>query len=164
MIHPMAQDTISEFAVSAGSSRRGEPLHFLGETVFVKVSHQDTSGAFEVIEELTQPESGPPLHLHKSQDEWLYVLEGTFVFDINGQRTEASAGSSAFLPKGVPHTFQNVGNSPGKLLAVVAPAGIERFFQALAESCAGGPPEPMALQHIFQENGVELLGPPLAVR
>jgi quercetin dioxygenase-like cupin family protein len=164
MIRPMAQDRIAEFAVSAGCSRSGEPLRFLGETVFVKVSHEDSSGAFEVVEELTPAQGGPPLHLHRGQDEWLYVLEGKFVFEMNGQRTEASAGCSVFLQKGVPHTFQNIGNSAGRLLAVVAPAGIERFFRALAQSCVGESPAPTALQRIFQEHGVELLGPPLASR
>jgi uncharacterized cupin superfamily protein len=117
-----------------------------------------------VIEEITASQGGPPLHLHKGQDEWLYVLEGKFLFEINGEQIEASAGSSVLLRRCVPHTFQNIGNSPGKLLAVVAPAGIERFFRALAQSCLEGTPEPTALQCIFKEYDVELLGPTLAAR
>jgi quercetin dioxygenase-like cupin family protein len=124
----MRQDTIAECAVNANCSRSGDPLHFLGETVFIKVSSEDTTGVFEVVEEITPPQAGPPLHLHKRQDEWLYVLEGKFLFEINGQRIEAPVGHSIFLPRGVPHTFQNIGNSPSKLLAVVAPGGIERFL------------------------------------
>jgi mannose-6-phosphate isomerase-like protein (cupin superfamily) len=160
----MRQDTIAGFEVRAGQSRSGEPLRLLGETIFVKVSADDTAGAFEVAEEITPPQGGPPLHLHKREDEWLYVIDGKFLFEMNGGRIEASAGSSVFVPRGVPHTFQNIGNSPGRLLGVVAPAGIERFFRAPAQICVEGPPEHTVVAPLFEKYGLELLGPPLAAR
>jgi mannose-6-phosphate isomerase-like protein (cupin superfamily) len=159
----MTQD-IAGFVVEAGQSRSGEPLRLLGETIFVKVSGDDTTGAFEVAEEITPPQGGPPLHLHKREDEWLYVVEGKFLFEMDGRRLEASAGNSVFVPRGVPHTFQNIGDSPGRLLGLVAPAGIERFFRALAEICVDGPPALAALSPLFENYGLELLGPPLGAR
>jgi hypothetical protein len=35
------------------------------ETIFVMVLGDDTAGAFEVAEEITPPQSGPPLHPHR---------------------------------------------------------------------------------------------------
>jgi uncharacterized cupin superfamily protein len=115
-----------------------------------------------VVEEITPSQGGPPLHLHKREDEWLYVIDGKFLFEMNGRRIEASVGSSVFVPRGVPHTFQNIGNSPGRLLAIVTPAGTERFFRALGQLCQNGPPAPTVLRPLFAEYGLELLGSPLA--
>jgi mannose-6-phosphate isomerase-like protein (cupin superfamily) len=160
----MTQDRIAGFAVRADQSRSGEPRRVFGETIFVKVSSADTTGTFEVVEEITPPQGGPPLHLHKREEEWLYVVEGKFLFQINGQETQASVGDSVFLPRGVPHTFQNVSNLPGRLLGVVAPGGLEHFFRALAQICAEGPPAATVLSPLFGKYGLELLGPPLAAR
>jgi mannose-6-phosphate isomerase-like protein (cupin superfamily) len=128
----MGPNTIAGFSLEAGQSRSGAPLHFLGETIFVKVSSDDTADRFEVIEEITPAQGGPPLHLHKREDEWLYILAGKFLFETDGRRLEAAPGTSVFLPRGVPHTFQNICGSPARLLGVTAPAGMERFFRALA--------------------------------
>ncbi len=160
----MTQDTMIGFSIGPGDSRSGEPLRLLGETISIKVRGADTGGAFEIAEEITPPQGGPPLHLHKREDEWLYVLEGTFLFEMAGQQVKATAGASVFVPRGVPHTFQNVGEGPGRLLGVIAPAGIEQFFRALAKTCEHGVPSASELAPLFQQHGLELLGPPLAAR
>jgi|KBSMisStaDraftv2_1062788.scaffolds.fasta_scaffold646742_1 hypothetical protein len=46
-------------------ARRLRPLHDR------QISSRDTSGAFAVIEDITPPLSGPPLHIHYQQDEWI---------------------------------------------------------------------------------------------
>jgi quercetin dioxygenase-like cupin family protein len=48
---------------------------------------------------------------------------------------QAPAGAFAFVPRGTPHTWQNVGDSPARLLVIFTPAAvrIERFFERFAE-------------------------------
>ena len=48
---------------------------------------------------------GSPWHVHPDEDEWFYVLEGEFTFYVGETRLSLPAGSFAFGPKGVPHTF-----------------------------------------------------------
>ena len=45
---------------------------------------------------------------------------------------EAPAGSFVFIPKGVPHTWQNAGDDPARILVVFTPAaaGMERSSSA----------------------------------
>lgn len=150
--------------MKSGESRSGEPLRFLGETVLVKLSGADTAERYEIVEETTPPQGGPPLHAHKVQNEWLYVLEGSFLFEMDGRQTEGTAGDCVFVPHGVPHTFQNIGGSSGRLLAVVEPAGLEPFFRDLAEVCKQGLPDMAKILPLFGKHGQELLGPPLAAR
>lgn len=38
-------------------------------------------------------------------------------------------GSFVHLPKGVLHSYQNVGPSPARFLTLIVPAGLEKFFE-----------------------------------
>ena len=76
---------------------------------------------------------GPPPHRHLRQDEGFYVLEGQFVFHVEGQTIQASAGHFVNVPKGSVHTYQTTGAGVCRLLVIVAPAGIADFASALSE-------------------------------
>ena len=43
----------------------------------------------------------------------------------------------AFGPRGAPHGFQNVGDTPGRLLVIATPSGVERLFEQCAELLPG---------------------------
>src|SRR5215469_7975862 len=107
--------------VGVHEGRLPEPFRFLGETIFVKVSGADTAGRFAILEETTPPQSGPPLHAHQREDEWLYVLEGEVLCEVDGQQRVARPGESVLVRKGAAHTFQNIGAAPSRVLAVIEP-------------------------------------------
>ena len=111
------------------SAESGKVLNVLGERIVVKVTSDDTGGSYAVMEETTAPGGGPPLHVHQGEDEMFYVIEGEFEITVNGKSHSASAGGVAFLPKDVPHRFQNVGSESGRLLITVVPGGFEKFFE-----------------------------------
>ncbi len=50
-----------------------------------------------------------------------------------GERGErvivAAPGSFVFAPRGIPHTFKNVGTTPARTLVIISPAGLEKFFE-----------------------------------
>jgi quercetin dioxygenase-like cupin family protein len=50
--------------------------------------------------------SGPDyLHVHYADDEAWHVLEGSLTFRFGDQQIEATAGTTVFVPAGVPHTY-----------------------------------------------------------
>jgi mannose-6-phosphate isomerase-like protein (cupin superfamily) len=67
------------------------------------------------------PRRGVPLHLHRSEDEAWYVLEGTLRFQFGKKEFEAGPGSGVLLPRGTAHTFWNPGPDPTRYLLVVGP-------------------------------------------
>jgi mannose-6-phosphate isomerase-like protein (cupin superfamily) len=151
------------FVLGSGESRGGKPLSVLGETIHIKISAADTDGRFTVIEETSTPNAGPPLHMHSREDEWFYVLEGSFLFDVDGKRITVSKGGSVFGPRGVPHTFRSTGTAPGRLLVMMQPGGFERFFEKMDQACQNGIPSIETIVPIFEEFGMTVIGPPLAV-
>jgi uncharacterized cupin superfamily protein len=53
------------------------------------------------------------------------VLEGSATLAVDGQRHELRAGDSVTFDADLPHHFENNGEQPAELLAVVA-AGLRR--------------------------------------
>lgn len=144
----------------------GRSVWLVGDLITVKVSSEETGGAFAVAEERTPPQGGPPPHLHANEDETLYVLEGEVEFLVGDQTTRAGAGSSAYVPRNILHTFKNVGETPSRMLAVVSPGGLEGFFleagQEVTEGSSPpeGEPDVGRIVEIGQRYGVEFPPPP----
>lgn len=109
----------------------GTALQVLGESITVKVSGQQTDGGYAVIEEVSPANGGPPPHIHSHEDETFYVLEGEVEFRVGDETFTAQAGSTAFLPRNVLHTFRNVGDTPSKVMVVVSPAKFVGFFEEI---------------------------------
>ena len=59
------------------------------------------------------PKSGPPTHIHQTEDEFFYVVSGEFKLKLGDRIVSAPAQSVMFVPRGTAHTFQNVGTEPG---------------------------------------------------
>ena len=115
--------------VAAGQDRLGSP-HSLGFSALTfKVATNDTAGNLFVIEHRDlQPGKGPALHLHYSQEEWFYVMEGKVVLQVGDQRLTLHAGESVLAPRRIPHAFSAIG-SPAHMLIAFTPAGkMEQYF------------------------------------
>jgi quercetin dioxygenase-like cupin family protein len=125
-------NSLNAFALDAGQGRTPEPLDILGEEVLVKLASTDTQGAATIFHLTVPPMSGPPLHRHSREDEWLYVLQGQITAEINEQRIILNAGGSAFMSRGIVHTFQNFTDATARMLLMVTPGGFNRFFEELS--------------------------------
>jgi mannose-6-phosphate isomerase-like protein (cupin superfamily) len=99
------------------------------------------------------PRRGVPLHLHRSEDEAWYVLEGTLRFLFGSKEIDASAGSGVLLPHGTAHSFWNPNTEPVRYLLIVGPK-----TQALLEALHGPtPPDPTAVRGLYEKFDVELM-------
>lgn len=128
----------------------------------MKVSGTDTAGAFAVFEVPTVPFAGRPLHLHYTENEWFYTLDGEHHFQVGDKIHHLAPGGSIFSPKMIPHTWQNVGDSPGRMLTLVQPAGrLEAFFELFSKLVSVGALNTAANKALFEEYGMEVVGPPL---
>jgi quercetin dioxygenase-like cupin family protein len=140
-------------------SDSGDGLTFtmLGATMRLIASAADTDGRFAVFEQVTPFGWGPPRHIHASEDEVVYVLDGTYEFSLGDERRTLSAGGCAILPRGVPHGFRNVGSAAGRFLCLVAPGGLEGYFLTVGKCSA--PPSPAQLVEMAKPYGLTLLPP-----
>jgi quercetin dioxygenase-like cupin family protein len=136
---------------------RGKRLDVLGDAVHITLRGEDTGGAYALVEIEARPGCGPPLHVHRREDEAFFVLEGEFEFTVAGGAIRAGEGAAIFGPRGVPHTFRCVGPRPGRLLATLSPPGFEEFFEEVQALAKKGPPPPQAAAEIAARYGVDFL-------
>jgi mannose-6-phosphate isomerase-like protein (cupin superfamily) len=110
---------------------------------------------------------GPPLHVHRAEDELLQILEGTIRIVCSDTDVVVGPGSFAYLPRGVPHTFWVQGDQPARMLAIFTPGGAEGMFvesgvpSDTAQLPEGDGTPPGALEALTARYGVEHIGPPL---
>ena len=143
--------------VPAGQDRLGEH-HSLGfSTISFKVLPRETAGGLFLIEHTHLLKAGPPLHLHHTQEEYFYVMEGSVLLQVGERRVELKPGDSVLGPREVPHTFMPVGEQPARMLIGFTPAGqMEDFFREQEKSG-----KPFSDPEDFGRFGMKWLGPPL---
>jgi mannose-6-phosphate isomerase-like protein (cupin superfamily) len=153
---PQAGEPTLHF-IPAGADRFGEH-HGLGvSAIDFKVTSQDSAGLF-VLENTFHAKGGPARHLHYEQDEFFYVLEGEFLFEIGAERLRLLPGDSLLGPRAVPHVWAHVGEGRGRILIAFNPPGqMEAFFKEVTKANA----MPAQDKELWRRHGMELLGPPL---
>jgi mannose-6-phosphate isomerase-like protein (cupin superfamily) len=122
---------------------KGMTVALAGERyTFVAVSGE-TREAYTICEVVTDPHSGPPSHVHHREDEAWMILEGTYEVRIGERVRTLGAGAFIVAPKNVPHSYRNIGATPGMLLATIWPAArFERLLVELGTVVADGAPLP----------------------
>jgi mannose-6-phosphate isomerase-like protein (cupin superfamily) len=95
----------------AGEERRFE---YLADE---EVGNHDLTQFLGVIDPSRVPAHG---HVY---DEVIYVVEGEGTIHLDGESTPVSTGSCIHLPPRIPHTLENHGPGPMRVLGVFHPAG-----------------------------------------
>jgi quercetin dioxygenase-like cupin family protein len=136
----------------------GRSIDLGGFSMSVKATHEDTSGAFTLLEVNEPANFGPPVHIHRDAAEAFYVLEGEYILFIERREYPCPAGSFIFIPAGIEHGFR-VGGAASRKLNLYAPAAMVGYFDDLSEAIKGGEVEPDALAEIALKYGMEVRGP-----
>jgi CMP-N-acetylneuraminic acid synthetase/quercetin dioxygenase-like cupin family protein len=65
-----------------------------------------------------QPGEGNRAHYHPDWNEWWYIVDGQWEWDIQGEKVNVSKGDVVFIPKGKVHHITAIGDAPAIRLAV----------------------------------------------
>ena len=156
----MAATITSGFWVGRDADRHGEHHKFGIGLLSYKVASEDSHGALLVVELVHHAKGGPARHLHHTQDEVFYVVEGEYLLEVGQDRVLLRPGDCAFGPRAVPHTWAFVGEQTGRIVFTVTPAGrLEAFFHELSRLGTMAPQIP----DFWPPFDLELVGPPLAI-
>lgn len=113
--------------------QEGEVVNLLALGVRFMIDGERTGGNFSLVEHPLPPRAlGAPVHTHKNEDEYSYVLEGRIGVQLGDEVLEAGPGELVFKPRGVAHAFWNAGDEPARLLEIISPAGFENYFREMA--------------------------------
>ncbi len=155
--------TNNGFKVNEGDARFGEHFKMKGITLNnldLKISASDTDNDLLVFEQTgLTPNGGPPLHIHPFQDEWFYVIEGEYLFQVGDVKYQMKSGDTIFLPRNVQHAFLQL-TERGKMLVSYFPAGkMEAFFKVTDKWTSA--PTQEEIKKAFADHDMLVVGPPL---
>lgn len=143
---------------------------YLGHLFSFLADGRDTGGRFSATEILVWRGGEPPMHVHHAEEEAFYVLDGRFTFHVGAETLPAPAGTLAFLPRGIAHSFV-CHEETGRLLCLLAPGGAEQEFRDVGQPAGAltlGPmpeeePDPALLAQMAAKYHYEIVGPPPGV-
>lgn len=102
----------------AGTGQDEVVWNILGHRYFLKADCE-TAFCFETYD---PPGTFVPPHIHPTQDEFIWVLEGRFDLHLGRDQVQAHPGDLVRMPRGLPHAYYNNGNTPARALFWVSPA------------------------------------------
>ena len=132
----------------------GKTVSALGNSYTYKASGKETGGGYALIE-TTVVGDGPPPHIHRTEEEAFYVLEGSLDVLVGEDTIRVNAGAFVLVPRGTVHAFTKVGSESARILIIISPAGFEKFFEEIA-----GPPDLEKINALAPKYNLEFVGPP----
>jgi mannose-6-phosphate isomerase-like protein (cupin superfamily) len=150
---------------AVAAARQAPPRWFLDALAWIKSSGDDTAGRLSLVEFLIPAGSASPWHVHHTEDEAFYVLEGRLTVVVADRQVALGPGDFAFGPRGVPHGFRVEGAQPARGLLLTTGGDYAAFVHEVSEP-ATAPilPEPREpdlprLVAAAARYGMDVLGP-----
>jgi quercetin dioxygenase-like cupin family protein len=142
-------------------------IWFLGALSQLRVSGEQTGGAFALADHLAQRGNASPVHVHGRDDETFFVLDGELRVFAGEEEHTAGPGTVAVLPRRLRHAYV-VTSSTARFLTLHTPAGFEQFAAEVGEPARAltlppspaGPPDFAALAQAAARHQITILAPP----
>lgn len=118
-----------------------------------------TGGGFAVAEwqdpggDTEGPRFIAPWHLHRSDDEAWYVLEGVLRIRAGNDEVEIPAGSGYLVSRGTPHTYWNPSAGRTRYLLIMT----ARIYELIQAIHATADRNPASMKALFERYDSELL-------
>ena len=141
-------------AVLAGA---GEEIALGSSRIRIKLTGDQTAGAFALLEFYVLPGGGAALHTHSYEAETFYIHQGVLHFQLGGDHIEAGVGGVVHIPQGLRHSFHNPGADPCTAVILVTPSGLENYFRELQRliQSASDQPDQAEIAALSQRYGLD---------
>lgn len=154
-------------ALASGTSGK-EALIWLGELAIIHITGKETDGRYAVVELYATKEGVAPWHIHHSEDEAFYIIDGEMTIYVGDKAIKGKPGDFIFAPKDVPHMYTVDTPGHARVMMVFSPAGFEDFVRATsvpASSLIPPPPETVNIDYdqimkLAEQFGTEFVEPP----
>ena len=128
----MTADIASPFSPKVVAPGEGKTVMLFGVRFSYKIESHDSAGKLAVLEVEIPAHTLVKPHNHTREDEFSLVLEGTVGVRVGDRELTAGPGSYLVKPRHTPHAMWNATNAPARVIEILAPAGLEAYFEELA--------------------------------
>ena len=106
------------------------------ENGFHVVLGNQASQAAEMVLPPGEAEGGAE-NSHRDADQWMYVLSGTGIATVNGERYQLDEGSLMLIERGDEHEIRNTGDDPLRTLNFYVPPAYTEDGEELPRGRSG---------------------------
>jgi quercetin dioxygenase-like cupin family protein len=141
---------------------------FLNALHILLANSESEGGSYSLIHLTAPPGFITPYHVHHTEDEALYVLDGELTAICDGKKIVLQAGAYLFLPREVPHGFRCSSEETAHVLVHAMPGGRVGFVAMMLEMSIPverhalpqpTPPDLQKLKALCDKNKIDVLGP-----
>jgi len=133
-----------------------QELIIVGQMLIRYLIDGTATGGMGVFELTVPPNSNvPPPHSHTSNEECVYVLEGTLRYSVDGVERDLCAEEWMFTPRGSIHQFSNPHTETARALIVLTPDIGAQYFRDVGSIVnVDGPPDRAKLLGVMSRYGL----------
>jgi quercetin dioxygenase-like cupin family protein len=137
----------------------GERISFMGMDLVWKLN-KDRSSTLMTFMQIAPVGGGVPLHIHHNEDESIFVVEGSLMFQVGDEKFEVKKGGTVYMPKGTVHGFRITGDEPAHILFILDLMPESKYEEMFNGLVGLGPNDFDKIKEVTARNAVEFLTPP----
>ena len=135
------------------SGRRRAPMR-------IKIDSRRAAGAtMSMLMSEVAPAANIPVHLHRNEDELIFIHTGEGIVTLGDRRIPTKAGAVLYAPKNVWHGVENTGSETLTWCAIYSPPGFEQFFREAVTPASGPGPTPEQIAKLADKYGMVFRAP-----
>ncbi|WP_419757226.1 cupin domain-containing protein [Acidisoma sp.] len=143
---------------------RAGAILFAGTAAEILVPTEATAGAFSLLRIANPADCWTPRHLHRNEDETVFVLSGLLRVEMEERAMDVGPGQAIVLSRGRPHRLGNPGAEEARFLVLCTPGGFDAFVRTAGRPMPDGGPamDETDIARLIQaapRHGIELLPP-----
>ena len=139
----------------------GERLSFMGMELIWKITSSMSGGTLCSAVQVGPPGTGVPLHIHRNDDEFFFLIEGGLRMLVDEERFDMAPGDIVMLPKGTPHAFLIIGDRPARFLVTLDLSPDSDYETMFAGLVGLQPTDFERISEVCGANNVEFVSPPV---
>jgi quercetin dioxygenase-like cupin family protein len=139
---PTGFEAVTSDSVIVCRADEGEAVWLAGDTYTIKLPGNQTGDRFAVVHFDIPPGGGPVPHIHTREFEAFVITNGEVELYADGAIVTGRPNDVAVLPANIPHGFKNRTNSHSQMIAIVTPAGFDRFIRNAGQPAIAGRSSP----------------------
>jgi mannose-6-phosphate isomerase-like protein (cupin superfamily) len=128
----------------------------------IKVDSTRAVGAtMSMVMSEVSPGASIPIHLHRNEDELIFIHTGNGIVTLGDRQVSSSAGAVLYAPKGVWHGIENTGSDVITWCAIWSPPGFEQYFRetGVPPDVSGAGPSPAQIAESARKYGMVFKNP-----
>jgi quercetin dioxygenase-like cupin family protein len=115
--------------IITADNKHADTFYLGGALWKIEIPGSQTGNQFSLVESISPPGIGSPLHRHIRADQAIYVLEGELEIVADSERFSFTKGETCLIRRGTPHREINSSHSETRFITIHSPGFFSEFIR-----------------------------------